>query len=53
LREFETVPLATLDRHRVLQILVNLLHNAKYACDESCLLYTSHPDLRRRGSRRL
>jgi signal transduction histidine kinase len=34
-REFETVPLATLDRHRVLQILVNLLHNAKYACDES------------------
>ena len=35
LREFETVPLATLDRHRVLQILVNLLHNAKYACDES------------------
>jgi len=35
LREFETVPPATLDRHRVLQILVNLLHNAKYACDES------------------
>lgn len=34
-REFEAVPPVTLDKHRVLQILVNILHNAKYACDAS------------------
>src|SRR5882724_504782 len=34
-REFEEVPHITVDKHKVLQILVNLLHNAKYACDES------------------
>jgi signal transduction histidine kinase len=33
-REFEKVPDMIVDRHKVLQILVNLLHNAKYACDE-------------------
>jgi signal transduction histidine kinase len=33
IRQFEKVPLMTVDRHRVLQILVNLLHNAKYACE--------------------
>jgi C4-dicarboxylate-specific signal transduction histidine kinase len=25
----------TVERHKVLQILVNLIRNAKYACDES------------------
>ncbi|MCC6232002.1 MAG: PAS domain-containing protein [Verrucomicrobiales bacterium] len=29
------VPKVTIDRHKVLQILVNLIRNAKYACDES------------------
>ncbi len=33
-RDFQDVPKVVIDRHRVLQILVNLLHNAKYACDE-------------------
>src|SRR6185295_12966095 len=30
----ERVPPALVDRHKVLQILVNLLRNAKYALDE-------------------
>ncbi len=34
-REFATRPTITTDRHKVVQILVNLLRNAKYACDES------------------
>jgi signal transduction histidine kinase len=32
-REFETVPAVLTDKHKVLQILINLLQNAKYACD--------------------
>jgi PAS domain S-box-containing protein len=34
-REFTEVPQITVDKHKVLQILVNLIRNAKYACDES------------------
>ncbi len=34
-REFEDVPPINVDKHRVLQILVNLIRNAKHACDES------------------
>ena len=34
-REFANVPPITVDKHKVLQILVNLVRNAKYACDES------------------
>ncbi|HWN95718.1 MAG TPA: PAS domain S-box protein [Methylomirabilota bacterium] len=34
-REFEEIPLVTIDKHKVLQVLVNLIRNAKYACDES------------------
>src|SRR3954453_18534215 len=33
IREFDEVPELTVDRHKVLQILVNVLHNAKYACE--------------------
>jgi two-component system NtrC family sensor kinase len=34
-RQYSDVPPATVDKHKVLQILVNLVHNAKYALDES------------------
>jgi signal transduction histidine kinase len=34
-REFAPVPPMILEKHKVLQILVNLVSNAKYACDES------------------
>jgi signal transduction histidine kinase len=34
-RKFEEVPAVTIDRHKVLQILFNLLENAKYACEDS------------------
>jgi signal transduction histidine kinase len=34
IREFSDVPPVTVDKHKVLQILVNLLRNAKYAMDE-------------------
>jgi PAS domain S-box-containing protein len=34
-RDYGQVPRITVDKHKVLQILVNLVRNAKYACDES------------------
>ncbi|HLW23792.1 MAG TPA: PAS domain S-box protein [Steroidobacteraceae bacterium] len=34
-REFTPVPPIHVDRHKVLQILVNLIRNAKYACDDA------------------
>jgi signal transduction histidine kinase len=33
-RDFHPVPAAAVDKHKVLQILVNLIRNAKYAIDE-------------------
>ena len=33
--EFDDVPEIVVEKHKVLQILVNLLRNAKYACDAS------------------
>jgi PAS domain S-box-containing protein len=35
IREFGDVPLVNIDKHRVMQILVNLIRNAKHACQES------------------
>jgi len=35
IREFVEVPPITIDKHRVLQILVNLVRNAKQACNDS------------------
>jgi PAS domain S-box-containing protein len=35
IREFEVNPEVSVEKHKVLQILVNLLRNAKYACDDS------------------
>jgi PAS domain S-box-containing protein len=34
-RDFQEVPQIMVDKHKVLQILVNVIRNAKYACDES------------------
>ena len=35
MREFEEVPPLNVEKHKILQILVNLLRNAKHACDAS------------------
>jgi PAS domain S-box-containing protein len=35
IREYVDLPPVTVERHKVLQILVNLIRNAKYACDDS------------------
>lgn len=51
-RKFEEVPRVLADRHKVLQILVNLLRNGKYALDHSSdndrrltvIIRLSHPD---------
>ena len=40
-RQFHPAPLARVDKHKVLQILINLLRNAKYALDDA-----SRPDKR-------
>ncbi len=34
-RDYQVKPVVTLDKHKVIQILINLIRNAKYACDES------------------
>jgi PAS domain S-box-containing protein len=34
-REFDRVPLINTEKHKILQILVNLLRNAKHACQDS------------------
>jgi len=33
-RDYEEAPAISVEKHKVLQILVNLIRNAKYACDE-------------------
>lgn len=35
IKEFQNVPSITVEKHRVLQILVNLVNNARQACEES------------------
>jgi PAS domain S-box-containing protein len=35
IRDFENVPPINVEKHKVLQILVNMLRNAKHACDDS------------------
>jgi C4-dicarboxylate-specific signal transduction histidine kinase len=35
IREFEDVPPINVEKHKILQILVNLIRNAKYACQDS------------------
>jgi signal transduction histidine kinase len=34
-RDFADVPPITVDKHKIMQILVNFVRNAKYACDEA------------------
>ena len=36
-RDYKTSPVICVDKHKVVQILVNLIRNAKYACDDSGL----------------
>ena len=38
IREFEAVPAITVDKHKVLQILMNLMRNARQACHEAGVL---------------
>jgi PAS domain S-box-containing protein len=35
IREFESVPPINVEKHKILQILVNLIRNAKHACQDS------------------
>jgi PAS domain S-box-containing protein len=35
LREYSETPPVLIEKHKVLQVLVNLIRNAKYACDDS------------------
>ena len=35
IREFENLPPMNVEKHKILQILVNLVRNAKHACQES------------------
>ena len=37
IREYSEAPLVMAEKHKVLQVLINLLRNAKYACDENGL----------------
>jgi signal transduction histidine kinase len=34
-RDYQARPIVVTDKHKVMQILINLVRNAKYACDES------------------
>jgi ligand-binding sensor domain-containing protein/signal transduction histidine kinase len=34
-RDYRTQPVLTMDKHKVLQILINLIRNAKYACEDT------------------
>jgi len=34
-RDYQARPVITTDKHKIMQILINLVRNAKYACDES------------------
>jgi signal transduction histidine kinase len=34
-RDYEARPVVSTDKHKVMQILINLVRNSKYACDES------------------
>ncbi len=35
IREYDELPRITIEKHKALQILVNLIRNAKHACDDS------------------
>jgi signal transduction histidine kinase len=35
IRDYQKVPPINVEKHKILQILINLLRNAKYACDDS------------------
>ncbi len=35
IRDYQVRPVMTTDKHKIMQVLINLVRNAKYACDES------------------
>ncbi len=35
IRDFQAKPIVAADKHRIMQILINLVRNAKHACDDS------------------
>ncbi|MDB6172831.1 MAG: Blue-light-activated histidine kinase [Chthoniobacteraceae bacterium] len=37
IREYQEVPAISVEKHKIMQILVNLIRNAKHACDEACI----------------
>lgn len=42
IREYQDVPLVLVDKHKVLQVLLNLVRNAKYAMDEKAGNYVRY-----------
>ena len=50
IRDYQDVPQVTVDKHKVLQILVNLIRNAGHACDESASGSDKRVTVRVRGT---
>jgi signal transduction histidine kinase len=51
-RDYQDVSQVTVDKHKVLQILVNLIRNAGHACDESATGADKRVTVRVRGTPR-
>jgi signal transduction histidine kinase len=49
----DNLPEILFDKHKVLQILINLIRNAKFACDESCKLHKQIIVRARNGDERI
>ncbi len=51
-RDYQDVPQVSVDKHKVLQILVNLIRNAGHACDEAGTQADKRVTVRVRGTQR-